>query len=213
MNITVFGATGAIGQLTVQELLVYGHHVTAYARNPEKVPTNWGDQVRVIIGEMSDAKEIDQAISGADAVISTLGPDMSRRTTGLPLVEGVRNILNSMEAHGISRFIAHGTPSVLDPRDRKTFKTRFSSFMARTFLPRAYEELIGMAQLIRSSNTEWTLVRFLAPTNDPKTGHIRVGFFGQDSLGMKITRSDIAAFTAEQVTDTTYIHSAPAITN
>ena len=38
MNVTVFGATGAIGSLTVNELLANGHTVTAHARNPNKNP-------------------------------------------------------------------------------------------------------------------------------------------------------------------------------
>lgn len=54
MNVTVFGATGAIGSLTVAELLERGHTVTAYARNRAKVPSTWGDRVRVVIGEMPD---------------------------------------------------------------------------------------------------------------------------------------------------------------
>ena len=55
MNVTVFGATGAIGSLTVNELLANGHTVTAYARNPTKIPAEWGDRVRIIVGELSDA--------------------------------------------------------------------------------------------------------------------------------------------------------------
>ena len=43
MNVTVFGATGAIGSLTVNEFLANGHTVTAYARNPNKIPAGWGD--------------------------------------------------------------------------------------------------------------------------------------------------------------------------
>ena len=41
MNVTVFGATGAIGSLTVDELLAAGHTVTAYARAtpPRSPPT------------------------------------------------------------------------------------------------------------------------------------------------------------------------------
>lgn len=34
----------------------------AYARNPDKIPGEWGDRVRVIIGEMSDADTIDQTV-------------------------------------------------------------------------------------------------------------------------------------------------------
>ena len=69
LNVTVFGATGAIGSLTVAELLDRGPTVTAYARNTAKVPAVWGDRVRVVIGEMSDAEAIDSAVAGADAVL------------------------------------------------------------------------------------------------------------------------------------------------
>jgi uncharacterized protein YbjT (DUF2867 family) len=40
MNVTVFGATGAIGSPTVNELLANGHTVTAYSRNPNKSRPN-----------------------------------------------------------------------------------------------------------------------------------------------------------------------------
>jgi uncharacterized protein YbjT (DUF2867 family) len=74
MNVTVFGATGAIGQYVVSELLAAGHTVTAYARDPAKVPSTWPDDVRLVIGKITDAQAIDEAVAGADAVISALGP-------------------------------------------------------------------------------------------------------------------------------------------
>lgn len=214
MNVTVFGATGAIGSLTVDELLAAGHAVTAYARNPAKVPARWAaSNVRVVIGEMSDAAAIDSAVAGADAVVSALGPSMDRKATGLPLVEGTRHILESMKRHGVSRFIGHGTPSVLDPREKPTLQTRIPTFMARTFLPRAYQELLGMSVLILQSGLDWTIVRFAAPKNAPKTGKLRVGFYGFDKLGMAVSRADIAAFTAAQVSAAAYLRAAPAISN
>ncbi|MFE7931802.1 LLM class flavin-dependent oxidoreductase [Streptomyces sp. NPDC057456] len=88
MNVTVFGATGAIGALTVSELLERGHQVAAYARNPQKVPASWDERVRVVIGEMSDQAAIDSAIAGVDAVVSALGPSMDRKATGLETVAG-----------------------------------------------------------------------------------------------------------------------------
>jgi uncharacterized protein YbjT (DUF2867 family) len=42
MNVTVFGATGAIGAQVVDQLRQRGHTVTAYVRNPGKVPATWG---------------------------------------------------------------------------------------------------------------------------------------------------------------------------
>ncbi|MET8121559.1 NmrA family NAD(P)-binding protein [Micromonospora sp. NPDC005189] len=38
MTVTVFGTTGVIGQLVVADLLTAGHTVTAYVRDPGKVP-------------------------------------------------------------------------------------------------------------------------------------------------------------------------------
>ena len=86
MNVTVFGATGGIGRLVVDQLRSNGHTVTAYVRNPDKVPATWGEDVKVAVGEITDAGAIDRAVAGADAVVSALGPSMDRKATGLPLV-------------------------------------------------------------------------------------------------------------------------------
>ncbi|MGH3101627.1 MAG: NAD(P)-dependent oxidoreductase, partial [Thermoleophilia bacterium] len=210
MNVTVFGATGAIGSLTVNELLANGLTVTAYARNPDKIPAEWGDRVRVIIGELSDADVIDRAVAGADVVVSALGPSLDRKAADMPLIEGTRNILDAMKRHGVPR---NGTPSVLDPRERRTWQTRLVGFMGRTGLPRAYQELIGMTDLIRNAGLNWTIIRFTAPKDKPKSGKLRVGFYGTNRIGFAVSRADIAAFSAAQVDDDTYLNRAPAISN
>lgn len=213
MNVTVFGATGAIGSLTVTELLERGHTVTAYARNAAKAPSSWGDRVRVVIGEMSDADAIDSAVAGAGAVVSALGPSMDRKATGLPLVEGTRHILDAMKRHGVTRYIGHATPAILDPQEKPTPVTRLIGFMPRTFMRRAYDEIEGMTGPVMASDLDWTIVRFIAPKDTPKQDKLRVGFFGTDKLGFAVSRADIAAFTAAQVDDTTYVRRAPAISN
>ncbi|WP_454050576.1 NAD(P)-dependent oxidoreductase [Cellulomonas sp. Marseille-Q8402] len=212
MNVTVFGATGAIGSLTVTELLERGHTVTAYARNAGKVPASWKSRVTVVVGEMSDAQAIDSAVAGADAVVSALGPSMDRKATGLPLVEGTRHILEAMHRHGVRRYIGQATPAVLDPHETPTMVTRLIGFMPRTFMRRAYDEIIGMTDPVKASDLDWTIVRFIAPKNTPKAP-TRVGFFGTDKLGFAVSRADIAAFTAAQVDDPIYIRRAPAISN
>jgi uncharacterized protein YbjT (DUF2867 family) len=213
MNVAVFGATGAIGSLTVNELLAHGHTVTAYARNPNKVPPEWGDRVRVVVGELSDADAIDQAVAGADAVVSALGPSLDRKATGMPLIDGTRHILDAMKRHGVHRYIGHATPSILDQQEKPTLQTRLIGFMGRAGLPRAYHELIGMTDLIKNAGVDWTIVRFSAPNNKPRTGKLRVGFYGTDRIGFAVSRADIAAFTAAQVDDDSYLHRTPAISN
>jgi hypothetical protein len=85
--------------------------------------------------------------------------------------------------------------------------------MARTFLRRAYDEMVGMSQVVTTSGLEWTIVRFLAPKDGRSRGSVRHGFYGIDRLGFNVTRADIAAFTAAQVDDPRYVGAAPAIRN
>lgn len=212
MNITVFGATGAIGSLTVAALLERGHTVTAYARNAGKIPAAWRDQVRVVVGELTDRDAIDTAVAGAGAVISALGPSLDRRATGLPLIAGTDLILDAMKQHGVRRYVGHATPAVLDPQERPTAITRLIGFMPRTFMRRAYDEVTGMSDLIMSSGLDWTVVRFIAPNNKPSSA-VTIGFFGVDRLGFAVSRADIAKVTAAQVDDATYVGRAPAVSN
>jgi nucleoside-diphosphate-sugar epimerase len=213
VRVTVFGATGAIGQLIVADLLAAGHTVTAYVRNVRKAPPSWPDDVRVIVGEIIDAAAIDEVVTGADAVISALGPSLERKATGLPLVEGTRLIVDVMKRHGVRRFVGNGTPSIIDKRDKPTLQQKFIGFMGRTMLPRAYQELLQMSEIIMNSDLDWTIVRFSAPKNGPARGVKRYGFYGSDKIGMNVTRADIAAFTATQLTDDRYHNAAPAISN
>lgn len=85
--------------------------------------------------------------------------------------------------------------------------------MPKTFMPRAYEEIRGMTGPVMSSDLDWTIVRFIAPKHIPKQHRVRAGFFGTDKIGFAVSRADIAAFTAAQVDDDTYVRRAPAISN
>ena len=120
MNVTVFGATEGIGRHVVDALRGNGHTVTAYVRNPTTVPADWGDEVRVVVGELSDAAAVDRAVTGAGAVVSALGPSMDRKATGLPLGQGTRNIVDAMHKHRVTRYVGNGTPSALNPLHRGT---------------------------------------------------------------------------------------------
>ena len=78
---------------------------------------------------------------------------------------------------------------------------------------RAYDELLGMSEIVMTSGLGWTIVRFLAPKDGSAKGQLRQGFYGHDKLGFNVTRADIASFTAAQVEDNRYLGAAPAISN
>jgi hypothetical protein len=83
--------------------------------------------------------------------------------------------------------------------------------MGRTFLKRAYRELLEMSELVTASSLDWTIARFTQPKDGERTGTVRAGFLGQDKIGAAITRADIAGFLLTQTADTRFHRAAPAI--
>src|SRR5215203_4947953 len=127
-----------------------------------------------------------------------------RKATGMPLVDGTRTIVEAMQAEGVERYIGMATPSLRDPRDTRSLLGLIVPFMGRTFLPRAYRELLPMSQLVTDSPIDWTIARFTRPTDGARTGTVRAGYLGRDriraSIRASITRADIATFLLDQST-------------
>jgi putative NAD(P)-binding protein len=59
-----------------------------------------------VVGQLAEADRVAEAVVGAEAVISALGPDLSRKATGMPLVDGTRSIVTAMEEAGVDRYAA-----------------------------------------------------------------------------------------------------------
>ena len=212
MKLTVFGATGGVGRHVVTQALDRGDHVTAYVRNPDKLEiTHPG--LAVVAGELTDGDAVRRAVSGADAVVSTLGPSLDRKATGMPLVDGTRTIVEAMQSEGVERYIGMATPSLRDPRDEGSMLGRIVPFMGRTFLKRAYTELLQMSEIVTASSLNWTIARFTQPKDGERKGTVRAGFLGKDKVGAAITRADIAGFLLDQTTDERFHRAAPAISN
>jgi putative NADH-flavin reductase len=212
MKLTVFGATGGVGREVVAQVLDRGDHVTAYLRNPAKLDLSHPN-LTVVEGELSDGDAVLRAVRGADAVISALGPSLDRKATAMPLVNGTRTIIDAMRAEGVERYIGMATPSLRDPRDTGSLLGRIVPFMGRTFLSRAYRELLDMSQLITDSPLDWTIARFTRPTDGARTGTVRAGYLGRDRIRASITRADLASFLLDQNTDPCFRRAAPAISN
>jgi nucleoside-diphosphate-sugar epimerase len=212
MNVTLFGATGQIGRLVIRDLLARGHNVTAYVRNPRKLG-NRDPRLSTIAGELSDEAGIQQAVRGADAVISALGPLLRRGSTGTPVTDGTKNIVAAMQIERVGRYIGLATPSVPDERDNPTLKAKILPVVAGLLFPNALNELVGMTTAVTQSDLDWTIARITRPTGAKPKGTVRAGFLGRDKVGSVMSRVDIATFLISQLTDKTFSRAAPAISN
>jgi putative NADH-flavin reductase len=211
-RVVVFGASGGVGRRVVEQALGRRYEVVAVVRSPDKLHLT-DPRLAVVTAELIDREAIAAAVRGADAVISALGPSLNRKAKGMPLVEGTRNIVDGMQAAGVRRYVGMATPSLRDPRDGRSLIGTLVQTMGRLTLARAYRELLDMSEIVTSSDLDWTIARFLQPTDRPATGKIRVGFMGRDKIGFPIARADIATFLLDQLDDTRFLRAAPAISN
>jgi len=170
MKITVFGATGQIGKLLVKQALDEGYQVVAYARNGAKLASLDNPRLTIVEGELNTPKRIEEAVIGSDAVLSMLGPIEWSKVGRLPVAEGTQNIVDAMKKHGVNRLIAIGTPSsIQDPKnDKPTIMMRLLGLSVKYTMANAFQEFDRIGYIIQKSGLDWTIVRFLQPTDEPK---------------------------------------------
>lgn len=209
MHVLIFGGTGGIGQYAVRHALQNGHQVTAYVRRPEKMQTS-GAGLTVIQGELTEEEKIAEAVSGKDAVIWCVGIPMKRRYPGMASLEGHKILIREMREQGVKRLIDWGTPSISSERDQKSFLTAAPGILAGIAFPQAKREMVAIGELVRTSGLDWTLVRFLAPSDTPYTGCVKVGF-GGEKMKFRVSREDIGAFLAEQLDSSRFIGQMPIL--
>ena len=209
MKLTVFGATGGAGQEVVKQALAGGHAVTAYVRTPSKL-TIQNDALTVVQGDLDDETKLREAIAGADAVISALGP--TSNTPERPLTAGMQNIVAAMDAEGVSRLIAATGAGVADPNDTPGLIHKAIGLALRVSAKHVLEDSLGMVEVIRTSDLEWTLARAPRLNDKPATGQIKVGYVGKGP-GTQLSRADFARFMLDQLESDEWVRKAPMLSN
>ncbi|MGE7932942.1 NAD(P)H-binding protein [Viridibacillus arvi] len=211
MNITIFGATGAIAQITMKHALDAGHQVTAYVRKSGTIDNT---KVKLVVGELTNQPLIEEAIKEADVVISALGPalDMSRELKGTPIADGHELIIQAMEKLQKKRFITLATPSIHSIQDKKQVTTVLPSIMAKILYPNAYREMLKIEKLIKKSKLDWTVVRIINPNVKYKGQGYAISN-GSQSAKMNVSRENIGAFMYKVATEKIYVNEMPIVYN
>ncbi|XP_038623284.1 flavin reductase (NADPH) [Tachyglossus aculeatus] len=103
-KIVIFGATGMTGLTTLAQAIKAGYQVTVLIRDRARLPAEL-QPARVLVGDVLNPSDVDQVVSGQDAVIVLLGTrnDLSPTTV---MSEGTKNIVAAMKAHGVGKVVA-----------------------------------------------------------------------------------------------------------
>lgn len=203
MKLIVFGATGSIGRQLVLRALHSGYHVTAFARNPQKLSDIKHEKLQVRVGDVLNYDSVLEAIRGHEAVFCTLGAGRKGRVRA----EGTGNIITAMKEAGIRRFICQTTLGVGKSWDNLNFF--WKRIMFGWFLKEAFEDHELQEKHIERSRLDWTIVRPGAFTNGPVTGKFRHGFPPHDrTTKLKISRGDLSLFMLQQLKNEEYMGKA-----
>lgn len=105
MKIAVIGATGLVGNATVQELAARGHEVTAFARNTEKV--HQAANVKAVAADVNAADFAGQ-LKGFDAVVSAFNAGWDNPNLAADVAKGNDNIVEAAKAAQVPYLLVIG---------------------------------------------------------------------------------------------------------
>lgn len=213
MKLTVFGATGQIGQNVVKQALQTGYDVTAYSRRPNALNIDYKN-LHIVVGDLTDREKIKKAIIGSDVVISALGPalSMKRKVSDLPIADAHKVIISVMEEIGLNRFITLATPTIQATEDSKQLVTLIPSIMAKILYPTGFTEMKAIDKLIKKSKLDWTVVRIINP-NVKTNGNGYTITFGDTKGKMNVSRYNAAKCMLEAAQKDEWIHKMPIVYN
>jgi len=207
-RLLIVGATGGTGRQLVAQALERGHTVTALVRDPAALRLDH-PRLRVLQGNVLDHASVVAAVRGQDAVLSALGHKQFFRPTRI-LSEGTRNVLSAMAAHGVRRFVCETALGIGDSAGRMGLYYTF--LVIPVIVPFYFWDKTRQERLIAESGLDWTVVRPSALTNGGRRGRYRHGpGTGSFVWTKRISRSDVAEFMLNQITDATYLKAAVSL--
>ncbi|HEU5380448.1 MAG TPA: NAD(P)-binding oxidoreductase [Ktedonobacteraceae bacterium] len=201
MNITVFGASGAVGKHFIGLASKRGHIIRAvYRSRPPAAPNG---QVEILVNpDLFNPGFVTQAIHRADVVITTLGPNFVKHHNALSTMISpldlhqrlARTLVRAIKDSGtFPRVISVSTGSmgpadaIMGPGPRLLLGF-FRTFVARN-LRLVGKDLAMMEKNLAESGLDWYAVRPVKLTDGPLTGRVQAS----DRFTLKgISRADVA---------------------
>jgi putative NADH-flavin reductase len=206
MKLLVLGASGGTGRELVRQALELGHEVTAFVRNPQKLPITHA-RLRLAIGDvLTHPTAVDEAVRGQEVVVSSLG--VRRPLPGGLFSRSMPTIVSAMQRHAVKRLIVVSSFGVGETARGASLLQRF---MYRVLLGEIYADKLASEDFLIRSDLDWTIVYPVLLTNGPRTGRYRTG----ERLPMrgvaKIARADVAHLIVTQLVQGAFIRQRVVI--
>lgn len=219
LDILIYGATGKIGSLAVDEALRRGHHVTAVSRDPASVEREAAN-LDVVYGDLLDTASIASLVAGQDVVILSVRGVIGDSKTPESALQyiAVRNLVGVLADLGAEapRLIHVGGAGSLEIEPGRLLADR----LPRIFLPRRLEieidgQVLALEFLRGRQDVAWT---YITPprnfTNGDRTGEYRIGGdrLLEDERGRsRISRADFAVALIDEAETARHVRERIAV--
>ena len=215
MRIAVFGATGRTGHPLVEQAVERGHEVVAFVRDTIGLSSTLrnDNRVSIIKGDAYTGEGVERAIAGDDGPVDAVVSVLAQSSEGPDdlLTEAGRHILSAMSQHGVERFVTLVGAGVREEGESVSPGGRMMGALLKLLARSVLEDARDQVELVKGSDTRWTVVRGPRLTEDAHTGEFRHG--PNLSLGMRDTaaRENVAGFILDCLEDDLYIHEMPKV--
>jgi nucleoside-diphosphate-sugar epimerase len=169
-------------------------------------------QLQCVVGDVMNQESVSAAMPGHDAVLCALGvlpgskTDASRSQRSVPVCSvGTGHILTAMEKTGVKRIVVQSASCIGEGLNSGRFG---SGYIVRFAMRDIMDDKVRQETLIKSSQTDWTIVRPVKLVEGTKTDQVLSGTDLSWSLASKIGFADVAAFMVKALSDTTTVHHA-----
>jgi putative NADH-flavin reductase len=198
MNLSIFGATGATGNLLTERSLAAGHRVKVLARSPQNFP--FRDRVEMVQGDAKDLAAVRETVRGSDLVFNALGARSLGKEDVLEIA--VPLIVTAMQEQRVRRIIALGSSGALDTAlDKQPAYRRWivENIVYKTLLKWPVASQRAQYAALSTSGLDWTMVMPPMLTNDAARGSYRLDGDALPRNGSRIARADVADFMMLQI--------------
>lgn len=203
-TLAILGGTGKAGTEVVKEALERGYCLRVLVRDPNKVIKH--NKITVITGDALSKKSLNDLLSGADAIISTLGPAGINQSLTLAkksakqwlCSNSTELLLPLMEEHGIKRVLFTGGASLRTTQDQNSW---FMRLMLNKVAPRILGEMCDDRQkeyqLLLDSDLNWTVARCGGIKDDAGQSNLKTSVF--KFQGGKVHPRQVARFLLDNI--------------
>lgn len=199
MKMLILGAAGQVASI-LTKLLVQetDSKLVLYARNADqRLKKEVPDREEIIAGDFLDSNTLNKAMKGVELVYLN---DMGNS-------EAVENVIESMKKNGVKRIIG---ASILGIYNEVTGKFGEWNTTMIGSSPRM-EEQKRFAQLIETSNLDYTLLRLTWLYNDSASLSYQFTIKGEPFIGAQITRGAVARAIADIIEDDDGTYSSESL--